>query len=86
MVGTDWGAIAGWYLSLFRPDRVKGLITLNVPYFPRSPNAKPIESVRQMIGEGSHVFQFQVLLLPHMPTFICACLFYFFMYACTTTI
>ncbi|XP_028117656.1 uncharacterized protein LOC114315269 isoform X2 [Camellia sinensis] len=25
VVGTDWGAIAGWYLSLLRPDRVKSL-------------------------------------------------------------
>jgi len=59
VVGTDWGAIAGWHLSLFRPDRVKGLVVFNVPYFQRSPNTKPIESFRQLFGEGSHVLQFQ---------------------------
>nr|CAN65368.1 hypothetical protein VITISV_021974 [Vitis vinifera] len=25
VVGADWGAVAAWHLSLFRPDRVKGL-------------------------------------------------------------
>ena len=62
-MGTDWGATAGWHMSLFRPDRVKGLVAFNVPYFPRSSNTKPIESIRLLIGEGSHVLQFQVLSL-----------------------
>jgi pimeloyl-ACP methyl ester carboxylesterase len=62
-VGTDWGAIAGWHMSLFRPDRVKGLVTFNVPYYQRSPNTKPSESIKQMFGEESYVFQFQVLSL-----------------------
>ncbi|GFY80333.1 alpha/beta-Hydrolases superfamily protein [Actinidia rufa] len=25
VVGSDWGAVAAWYLSLFRPERVKAL-------------------------------------------------------------
>ncbi|XP_041020651.1 epoxide hydrolase A-like [Juglans microcarpa x Juglans regia] len=59
VVGADWGAIAGWDLSLFRLDRVKGLVTLNVPYFQRSPNSKLVDSIRRLLGEGSYLFQFQ---------------------------
>ncbi|KAM1047798.1 hypothetical protein ACFX1X_027338 [Malus domestica] len=59
VVGHDWGAVAGWNLSLFRPDRVIGLVNLSVPYFPRSPTTKTTEAIRQIFGEGSHVIQFQ---------------------------
>lgn len=59
VVGSDWGAVAGWHLSLFRPERVKGLVTLSVPYFPRSPNIPTIQSVRQMYGDGIYISQFQ---------------------------
>lgn len=60
VVGHDWGAVAGWYLSLFRPDRVMALVTLSVPYFPRSPTAKTVQSILQLYGDGCHVIQFQV--------------------------
>ncbi|KAK9265963.1 hypothetical protein L1049_003487 [Liquidambar formosana] len=59
VVGHDWGAVAGWYLSLFRPDRVKGLVSLGVPYSPRSPNSKLVEVIRQTHGDGYYVCQFQ---------------------------
>ncbi|TQD99365.1 hypothetical protein C1H46_015023 [Malus baccata] len=59
VVGHDWGAVAGWNLSLFRPDRVIGLVNLSVPYFPRSPTTKTTEAIRQIFGEGCHVIQFQ---------------------------
>lgn len=59
-MGSDWGAVAGWHISLFRPDRVKGLVALSVPYLPRSPTIKTTESIRQKLGNGCHVIQFQV--------------------------
>ncbi|KAL6224557.1 hypothetical protein ACLB2K_003412 [Fragaria x ananassa] len=59
VVGHDWGAVAGWYLSLFRPDRVMGLVTLTVPYYPRSPTTKFIPSIQKVYGDGCHVIQFQ---------------------------
>ncbi|KAF5463074.1 hypothetical protein F2P56_019019 [Juglans regia] len=42
VVGHDWGANVGWHLSLLRPDRVKGLVTLSAPYFNRSPSSKVV--------------------------------------------
>lgn len=62
VVGSDWGAVAGWYLSLFRPDRVLGLVALSVPYTPRNPTVKAVECIRQAIGDGSRVVQFQVCI------------------------
>lgn len=60
VVGHDWGALAGWFLCLSRPDRVKGFVSISVPYFPRDPNAKPTQSYRQMFGDGFYINQFQV--------------------------
>lgn len=65
VVGSDWGANIGWHLSLFRPDRVKGFVALGVPYFPRSPTAKTVETIRKIYGDGSHVCQFQVPFPSH---------------------
>ncbi|PKI69994.1 hypothetical protein CRG98_009597 [Punica granatum] len=58
IVGHDWGAVAGWFLSLFKPDRVKGLVALSAPYSPRSPDIKTIESFKQL-GDGFYISQFQ---------------------------
>ncbi|CAK9157093.1 unnamed protein product [Ilex paraguariensis] len=59
VVGSDWGAVAAWHLSLFRPDRVKGVVCLSVPFSPRSPNIKLIDSFNQMFGDGHYISQFQ---------------------------
>ncbi|KAF8410543.1 hypothetical protein HHK36_003074 [Tetracentron sinense] len=59
VVGHDWGAVVAWYLCLFRPDRVRGLVILGVPFFPRSPTSKTIESMTQMYGDGFYISQFQ---------------------------
>ncbi|KAK0605465.1 hypothetical protein LWI29_027168 [Acer saccharum] len=59
IVGHDWGAVAGWFLCLLRPDRVKGFVSLSVPYFQRDPNTKLIESYRQVFGDGFYICQFQ---------------------------
>ncbi|CAN6802870.1 unnamed protein product [Brassica oleracea] len=56
--GHDWGATIGWSLCLFRPDRVKGFISLSVPYFPRHPNLKPLEFFKSF-GDGLYISQFQ---------------------------
>ncbi|XP_010547454.1 PREDICTED: LOW QUALITY PROTEIN: bifunctional epoxide hydrolase 2 [Tarenaya hassleriana] len=59
VVGHDWGAQIGWHLSLFRPDRVKGFISLSVPYFPRNPLLKPIQFFNANFGDGFYISQFQ---------------------------
>jgi pimeloyl-ACP methyl ester carboxylesterase len=58
VVGSDWGAVVAWYLGLFRPDRVKALVCLSVPFSPRSPNIKTTESYKQMFGDDYYVSQF----------------------------
>ncbi|WRX14452.1 hypothetical protein QQP08_006939 [Theobroma cacao] len=55
VVGHDWGA---QHLCLFRPDRVKALVNLSVPYWPRSPNIKPIKAITEIFGEGFYTSQF----------------------------
>ncbi|ERN06501.1 hypothetical protein AMTR_s00058p00060870 [Amborella trichopoda] len=62
VVGYDWGAMIAWYLCLFRPDWVRALVTLSVPYWPRSPLRKPVESWTHAYGNGFYITQFQVRL------------------------
>ncbi|XP_050292271.1 uncharacterized protein LOC126733128 [Quercus robur] len=59
VVGHDWGATAGWYLSLFRPDRVKALVNLSAPYFQRSQTSGVVDYFRELFGDGCYVYQFQ---------------------------
>ena len=37
VVGHDWGAPVAWNTALLRPDRVRGVVGLSVPYCPRGP-------------------------------------------------
>jgi pimeloyl-ACP methyl ester carboxylesterase len=37
VVGHDWGATAAWDLALLRPDLVRGVVALSVPYRQRGP-------------------------------------------------
>ncbi|XP_010254690.1 PREDICTED: bifunctional epoxide hydrolase 2-like [Nelumbo nucifera] len=59
VVGHDWGAEVAWHLCLFRPDRVRALVNLGVPFRPRSPTAKPVELMSHMFGEGFYLCQYQ---------------------------
>ncbi|XVF41846.1 hypothetical protein PTKIN_Ptkin01aG0313400 [Pterospermum kingtungense] len=59
LVAHDWGAIIGWYLCLFRPDRVKAFVCLGVPFLPRKPKMKPVEGMRLFYGEDYYICRFQ---------------------------
>ncbi|CAI0392444.1 unnamed protein product [Linum tenue] len=59
VLGHDWGALAGWYLSLLRPDRVKGLVALSVPFYNRNPEARFTEIFDRVFGDGFYICQFQ---------------------------
>jgi pimeloyl-ACP methyl ester carboxylesterase len=37
IIGHDWGAPVAWHCALLRPDRVRAVAGLSVPYFPRTP-------------------------------------------------
>ncbi|KAL4379599.1 hypothetical protein GQ457_02G036500 [Hibiscus cannabinus] len=58
LVAHDWGAIIGWYLCLFRPDRVKAFVCLSVPFMPRKP-MKPVDSMRLFFGDDYYICRFQ---------------------------
>ncbi|XP_062202892.1 uncharacterized protein LOC133905180 [Phragmites australis] len=57
VVGHDWGAQVAWHLCLFRPDRVRAVVNLGLPYFPRSP--RPVMESFAALGDGLYIVQFQ---------------------------
>lgn len=58
VVGHDWGASVAWHTALMRPDLVRGVAGLSVPYLQRT-SRPPIELMRETIGEGYYVVYFQ---------------------------
>lgn len=63
VVAHDFGAIIAWHLCLFRPERVKSFVSLGMPYLPRDPNLKPVETLRAMYGDNFYICKFQVWAL-----------------------
>ncbi|KAG6485561.1 hypothetical protein ZIOFF_054121 [Zingiber officinale] len=60
VVGHDWGAIVAWWLCVLRPDMVKALVNLSVPYSPRNPRRRTVESLRAIFGDDYYMCRFQV--------------------------
>jgi pimeloyl-ACP methyl ester carboxylesterase len=58
VAGHDWGAPVAWHTALFRPDRIRGVIGLSVPYRPRGSSA-PIATMRAGLGDGFYMVYFQ---------------------------
>ena len=50
VVGHDWGAPIAWSTALLRPDRVRGVAGLSVPYNPRG-DARPLDAFRDLAGD-----------------------------------
>jgi pimeloyl-ACP methyl ester carboxylesterase len=63
LVAHDWGAIIGWYVCLFRPERIKAYVCLSVPFLPRNPKVKPVDGMRAMFGDDYYICRFQVHIL-----------------------
>jgi pimeloyl-ACP methyl ester carboxylesterase len=61
VVGHDWGAQVAWHLCLFRPDRVRAVVVLGIPFFPRSP--VPVTDLFAALGDGFYITQFQVMII-----------------------
>ncbi|GLT42435.1 hypothetical protein SLA2020_164330 [Shorea laevis] len=59
LVGHDWGAIIAWHFCLFRPDRVKALVNLSVPFTRRNPKVKPVDRYRALYGDDFYICRFQ---------------------------
>jgi epoxide hydrolase A/B len=58
VAGHDWGAPVAWHAALFRPDRIRGVVGLSVPYRPRG-SAPPIATLRATLGESFYMVYFQ---------------------------
>jgi pimeloyl-ACP methyl ester carboxylesterase len=56
--GHDWGALVLWQMAMRAPERIDGLIILNIPHFPRSP-ADPIQIMRSRLGDDFYIVNFQ---------------------------
>ncbi|KAI9086510.1 hypothetical protein K1719_031594 [Acacia pycnantha] len=59
LVGHDWGALIGWYLCMFRPDRVKAFVCLGVPILRRHPQVKTLDGLRALYGDDYYICRFQ---------------------------
>jgi pimeloyl-ACP methyl ester carboxylesterase len=51
IVGHDWGAAVAWHAALLRPDIFTAVCAMSVPYQPRRPGKKPIETYRKIAEE-----------------------------------
>jgi pimeloyl-ACP methyl ester carboxylesterase len=58
VVGHDWGAPVAWHTALLRPDRVRGVAGLSVPFRPRS-STRPTEALARRFGPGYYQLYFQ---------------------------
>jgi epoxide hydrolase A/B len=58
VVGHDWGAPVAWGAALMRPDRIRGVGGLSVPYVPRGP-VSALTAMRSLLGEGFYMAYFQ---------------------------
>ena len=58
VAGHDWGAPVAWTTALMRPDRVRGVVGLSVPYLPRGP-VSLLAAVRAALGDRFYISYFQ---------------------------
>ncbi|MDA8277839.1 MAG: alpha/beta hydrolase [Actinomycetota bacterium] len=58
LVGHDWGAALAWNIAIFRPDLVKAVAGLSVPFRPRTKTA-PLERIRALAGDNFYQIYFQ---------------------------
>ena len=58
VVGHDWGALVAWQMALLAPDRMAGLIAMNIPFFKRPP-LNPILLMRLKLGKDFYIVNFQ---------------------------
>lgn len=57
-VGHDWGALILWHMAMRAPERIDGLIILNIPHIHRTP-VDPIQLMRERFGDEFYIVNFQ---------------------------
>ncbi|GLY94481.1 epoxide hydrolase [Actinoplanes sp. NBRC 103695] len=58
VAGHDWGSPVAWGVAQTRPDLVRGVASLSVPFGPRSP-INPLDAVRGAYGDNFYQLYFQ---------------------------
>ncbi len=58
VVGHDWGAPVAWHTALLRPDRLRGVVGLSVPFRARG-DRPPLAVLRAVAGDGFYQIYFQ---------------------------
>jgi pimeloyl-ACP methyl ester carboxylesterase len=58
VVGHDWGAFVAWDLALLRPDRVRGVSAMSVPYAARGP-VSMLKGLQSILGNDFYMVYFQ---------------------------
>ncbi len=58
VAGHDWGAPVAWNTALLRPDRIRGVVGLSVPYTPRG-RTPPLGLLREAFSDGFYICYFQ---------------------------
>ncbi|MGB5245350.1 MAG: alpha/beta hydrolase [Woeseia sp.] len=57
-IAHDWGALIAWQMALVRPQLMRGLIALNIPFLPRR-DRDPIKVMRERLGPNFYIVNFQ---------------------------
>ncbi len=57
-IGHDWGALLLWQMALVVPQRIAGLVALNIPFLPR-PAVDPVALMRDRLGPDFYIVNFQ---------------------------
>ncbi|MEY9860005.1 pimeloyl-ACP methyl ester carboxylesterase [Catenulispora sp. GAS73] len=58
VVGHDWGSVLAWNTALMRPDRVRGVVGMSVPYVPRG-DVSLLTTMRERFGDSFYMQYFQ---------------------------
>jgi len=58
IAGHDWGAPVAWNTAMMRPDRIRGVVGLSVPYTPRGP-VSLLTAIRASVGDRFYMVYFQ---------------------------
>jgi pimeloyl-ACP methyl ester carboxylesterase len=56
--GHDWGSPVAWGVAQCRPDLVRGVVSLSVPFAPRA-ESEPLATVRAAFGDNFYQLYFQ---------------------------
>jgi pimeloyl-ACP methyl ester carboxylesterase len=58
IIGHDWGAPIAWNTALLRPDLLRGVAGLSVPYSPPTRDQRPLARMRAMAGDNEFYVEY----------------------------